>query len=269
MIKDVYIKDVIFGESNLGLIAGPCVIESRDHSLMMAEELLIISEKLKIPFIFKSSFDKANRSSISSFRGFGIDKGLKILQEVKETFNLSIITDIHEASQAKIAAEVVDVIQVPAFLSRQTDILVAAAKTDKIVNIKKGQFLSPWDIKRTIEKVKESNNKKILITERGTQFGYNNLVSDMRSIPIMQRYGYPVIFDATHSAQLPGSYGSYSGGMRDMIPTLAKAAVAAGANGLFFEVHDDPENAKSDATTQWHLSKFEKLLKQIMRIYDA
>jgi 2-dehydro-3-deoxyphosphooctonate aldolase (KDO 8-P synthase) len=263
------IKEDICGGDSLTLIAGPCVIESREHSLKMAHSLKEISDKVNLPIIFKSSFDKANRSSLNSFRGLGLEEGLSILNEVKEKTGLPILTDFHEASQAKKVATVADVLQIPAFLSRQTDMLVAAAKTGKIVNIKKGQFLSPWDIKQAIQKVEQSNCKTILVTERGTQFGYNNLVSDMRSIPIMQEYGYPVIFDATHSCQLPGGHGSYSGGMREMIPYLAKAAVAVGCNGLFFEVHDNPEKAKSDAATQWPLNKFENLLNKLKDIYES
>ena len=269
IVKKVKVKSVVFSDTSLGLIAGPCVVENREHSLKMAYELKVISDKLNFPFIFKSSFDKANRSSISSFRGLGIDEGLSILSEVKKEIDVPIITDIHDASQASIVGEVADVIQVPAFLSRQTDILIAAAKTGKVVNIKKGQIISPWDTEHIIEKVVESGCKNILITERGTQFGYNNLVSDMRSIPIIQKYGYPVVFDATHSAQLPGGMGSYSGGMREMIPYLAKAAVAVGCNGLFFEVHDNPEKSKSDAATQYLLDNFEELLVQIRRIYES
>jgi len=250
--------------NSLFVIAGPCVIESREHTLKMAIELSKISERVDIPIIFKSSFDKANRSSISSYRGVGIDDGLEILNDVKEIVDIPITTDIHETHHASKVGEVVDIIQIPAFLSRQTDIIVEASKTGKIINLKKGQFLSPYDMKNVVEKAVFSGCTDLVITERGTQFGYNNLVSDMRAIPIMQEYGFPVVFDATHSNQLPGK-----GGMRDMIPTLAKAAVASGVNGLFFEVHDNPQMAKSDSSTQWPLDKFEEMLIQLKRIHEV
>jgi 2-dehydro-3-deoxyphosphooctonate aldolase (KDO 8-P synthase) len=263
-MKNKEIEHSFSSFNSVFIIAGPCVIESRDHTLKMAAELSKISERVGVPIIFKSSFDKANRSSITSYRGVDIYTGLDILSDVKEKTGLPILTDIHNEFQAPIVGEIVDIIQIPAFLSRQTDIIVAAAKTGKTINLKKGQFLSPWDMKNVIEKADDAGCKEILVTERGTQFGYNNLVSDMRSIPIMQEFGHPVIFDATHSNQLPGK-----GGMREMIPSLAKAAMAVGADGLFFEVHDDPDNAMSDASTQWPLHKFEKLLKQLMRIHNA
>ena len=228
-----------------------------------------ISEKIKLPIIFKSSFDKANRTSIKSFRGPGIDKGMKILSDVKAETGLPVLTDIHTSDQAGIVAEVADVLQVPAFLSRQTDILVAASETGKPVNIKKGQFLAPWDVEHIIHKIEETGSNNILLTDRGTQFGYNNLVADMRAIPLMKEYGYPVIFDATHSAQLPGGSGGHSSGMRDMIPTLARSAVAAGCSGVFMEVHDNVESAKSDAATQWPLNKLENLLIDLMNIHKV
>ena len=268
-MKEIIINDVCFGGESLGLILGPCVIESRDHSLMMAESIHNITNRLGFKFIFKSSFDKANRSSIASFRGLGFDEGLAILSEVKKEIGCAIITDIHESSQAKMVAEVVDVIQIPAFLCRQTDLLVSAAKTGRTVNVKKGQFLAPWDIKNVVDKLKEYQCKKILLTDRGTQFGYNNLIADMRSIPIMQDFGYPIIFDATHSAQLPGGGGLTSSGMREMIPTLAKSAVAAGCDGVFMEVHNDINNAKSDSATQWSLSELEHLLTKLKHIREA
>jgi len=221
-----------------------------------------------LPVIYKSSFDKANRTSISSFRGLGLDEGLSILNDVKNETGLSILTDIHEPSQANVVAEVVDVLQIPAFLCRQTDLLVAAAKTGKAVNVKKGQFLAPWDMKNVVTKLEESGCNSILVTDRGAQFGYNNLVADMRAIPIMKRFGHPVIFDATHSAQLPGG-GSTSSGMRDMIPTLAKSAVAAGCNGLFMEIHDNISDAKSDSTTQWPLDQLESLLIKLKSIREV
>jgi len=268
-LKEVKVGNVIFSEKHLGVIAGPCVIESRDHSLKMASEIKQISDKIKLPIIFKSSFDKANRTSIKSFRGPGIDKGMKILSDVKAETGLPVLTDVHTSDQAGIVAEVVDVLQVPAFLSRQTDILVAASKTGKPVNIKKGQFLAPWDVEHIVHKIEEAGSNNILLTDRGTQFGYNNLVADMRAIPLMKEYGYPVIFDATHSAQLPGGSGGHSSGMRDMIPTLARSAVAAGCSGVFMEVHDNVESAKSDAATQWPLNKLENLLIDLMNIHKV
>ena len=268
-MKEVKVGNVIFSEKHLGVIAGPCVIESRDHSLKMASEIKQISDKIKLPIIFKSSFDKANRTSIKSFRGPGIDKGMKILSDVKTETGLPVLTDVHTSDQAGIVAEVVDVLQVPAFLSRQTDIMVAASKTGKPVNIKKGQFLAPWDVEHIVHKIEEAGSNNILLTDRGTQFGYNNLVADMRAIPLMKEYGYPVIFDATHSAQLPGGSGGHSSGMRDMIPTLARSAVAAGCSGVFMEVHDNVESAKSDAATQWPLNKLENLLIDLMNIHKV
>ncbi len=268
-MKEVKIGNVIFSEKHLGVIAGPCVIEDRDHSLKMASEIKQISDKIKLPIIFKSSFDKANRTSIKSFRGPGIDEGMKILSDVKAETGLPILTDIHASDQASIVAEVADILQVPAFLSRQTDILVAASKTGKPVNIKKGQFLAPWDVEHIVHKIEETGSNDILLTDRGTQFGYNNLVADMRAIPLMKEYGYPVIFDATHSAQLPGGSGGHSSGMRDMIPILARSAVAAGCCGIFMEVHDNVESAKSDAATQWPINKLENLLIDLMNIHQV
>ena len=268
-MKKVSIKNVVFGSSDLGLIAGPCVIESLDHALKMANAIKEIADKSGINVIYKSSFDKANRSSISSFRGLGIDEGLSILQKVKVDTGLPVLTDIHEPSQALPVAEVADVIQMPAFLCRQTDLLIAAANTEKVVNVKKGQFLAPWDMKNVITKLEESSCVDILLTDRGTQFGYNNLVADMRAIPLMKKYNHPVIFDATHSAQLPGGDGLTSSGMRAMIPTLAKSAVAAGCDGVFMEVHNDINNAKSDAATQWSLSELEHLLIKLKHIREA
>ena len=269
MLREINVGDVIFGENNLSLIAGPCVIENRDHSLKMSEAINDISDKVGIPIIFKSSFDKANRTSIKSFRGPGLEDGMRILSDVKSETGMKVLTDIHSAEQASTVAEVVDVIQIPAFLSRQTDILIAAAKTGKTVNIKKGQFLAPWDVKHIIQKVEESGSENILLTDRGTQFGYNNLVADMRAIPLMKEFGYPVIFDATHSAQLPGGSGGHSSGMREMIPTLARAAVAAGCNGVFMEVHDNVDIAKSDAATQWPLDKLLSLLTDLKKIHNS
>ena len=268
-MKEVKIGNVTFSEKHLGIIAGPCVIESRDHSLRMANEIKKISDDIELPIIFKSSFDKANRTSIKSFRGPGIDEGIKILSDVKAETELPVITDIHNADQAKVVAEVVDVIQIPAFLSRQTDILIAASNTGKPVNIKKGQFLAPWDVEHIVQKIEENGHSNILLTDRGTQFGYNNLVADMRAIPLMKKYGYPVVFDATHSAQLPGASGGHSSGMRDMIPTLARSAVAAGCSGVFMAVHDKVDSAKSDAATQWPLSQLKDLLIDLINIHNV
>ena len=268
-MRDIKVGNVIFGKDNLGIIAGPCVIENRDHSLEMSYAIKEVSEDLGIPIIFKSSFDKANRTSIKSFRGPGIQEGMRILSDVKTETGLKVLTDIHSPDQAGLVSDVVDIIQIPAFLSRQTDLLIAAAKTGKPINIKKGQFLAPWDVEHIVKKVEESGSQNILLTDRGTQFGYNNLVADMRAIPLMKQFGYPVIFDATHSAQLPGGSGGHSSGMRDMIPTLARAAVAAGCNGVFMEVHNDVDKAKSDAATQWPLDNLATLLIELKKIHNS
>ena len=268
-MRDIKVGNVIFGKDNLGIIAGPCVIENRDHSLEMSYSIKEISEDQGIPIIFKSSFDKANRTSIKSFRGPGIEEGMRILSDVKTETGLKVLTDIHSPDQAGLVSDVVDIIQIPAFLSRQTDLLIAAAKTGKPINIKKGQFLAPWDVEHIVKKMEESGSQNILLTDRGTQFGYNNLVADMRAIPLMKQFGYPVIFDATHSAQLPGGSGGHSSGMRDMIPTLARAAVAAGCNGVFMEVHNNVDKAKSDAATQWPLDKLASLLIELKKIHNS
>ena len=268
-MRDIKVGNVIFGKDNLGIIAGPCVIENRDHSLEMAYAIKEVSDDVGIPIIFKSSFDKANRTSIKSFRGPGIEEGMRILSDVKTETGLKVLTDIHSPDQADLVSDVVDIIQIPAFLSRQTDLLIAAAKTGKPINIKKGQFLAPWDVEHIVKKVEESGSQNILLTDRGTQFGYNNLVADMRAIPLMKQFGYPVIFDATHSAQLPGGGGGHSSGMRDMIPTLARAAVAAGCNGVFMEVHNNVDKAKSDAATQWPLDKLAPLLIELKKIHNS
>jgi 2-dehydro-3-deoxyphosphooctonate aldolase (KDO 8-P synthase) len=244
----------------LFFIMGPCVIESRSHTLYMAEMLTKIANELQIPFVFKASWDKANRTSIQSYRGPGLEEGLKILKEVRETFHMPVLTDVHEVSHVDTVAEVVDILQIPAFLSRQTDLIAAAAKTGKIVNIKKGQFLAPGDMKEAVKKCVDSGNENVMLTERGVSFGYHNLISDMRAIPMMQELDVPVIFDATHSAQLPGGRGSETGGMRSYIPHVARAAVAAGADGIFMEVHHDPDRALSDSATQWPLDKAYKLI---------
>ena len=244
------------------LIAGPCVLESEKKSLSIAEEINNISDELKINFIFKASFDKANRSSIQSQRGTTLEEGLKIFQKIKKEFNCSIITDIHTEDQCKLlsASDVIDILQIPAFLCRQTDLLLEAGKTKKIVNVKKGQFLAPSDIKNIFEKIESVHNKNIMITERGTSFGYNNLVNDFKAIDIMKQFKYPIIFDGTHSVQQPGGLGHKSGGNREFIPSLCKAAISIGIAGLFLETHDDPDNAPSDGPNMLKLSNLKKLL---------
>ena len=260
-MKKIKIFDFEIGNNlPLILIAGPCMLENRDHSLMMAEKIKKISDKQKLNLIFKTSFDKANRTSIKSERGVGIDKALKIFEEIKKEFNCPILTDVHNENQCSLVSNVVDIIQIPAFLCRQTDLLIAASKTNKIINIKKGQFLSPYDVDKIIEKITEFNNSKILLTERGYTFGYNNLVADYRSLEIMKRTTYPVIFDSTHSVQEPGGRGDKSGGKREFIPTLSKAAVAVGIAGIFIETHNDPDNAPSDGPNMLSLNELENLL---------
>ena len=250
----------------LVLIAGPCAIESEQLCLETAKEIKAVAAKLDIPYIFKSSFDKANRMSLGSFRGPGLKKGLAVLEKVKQKLKLPILTDIHCRQEIAEVARVVDIIQIPALLCRQTDIVVAAARTGKAVNIKKGQFLAPWDILPIIKKIESSGNKNILITERGACFGYNNLVSDLRSLAIMRAYGYPVIYDATHSVQLPGGQGVSSGGQRQFVEGLSRAAVAFGCDGIFLEVHPDPENALCDGPNMISLKDLEKLLQQVRKI---
>ena len=267
-VKKIKLNDFEIGGNKLIIFAGPCVIESQDILERTAEGLKKIAQKLDINLIFKASYDKANRSSLNSFRGPGIEKGLKMLAKIKKDFNLPIVTDIHSAEQAQIAAEVADILQIPAFLCRQTDLLVAAAKTNKIINIKKGQFLAPEQMEPLIKKVENSENFNIILTDRGTTFGYNNLVSDFRAIPIMQDFGYPVIFDATHSVQLPGAGGECSGGDRRFVPVLAKSAVAAGANGLFFEVHPEPDKALCDGPNMIALDDAEALFKVCKNIFE-
>ena len=256
-------------QSPFFLIAGPCVIESETLALDTAEYLRDLCADLDIRFIYKSSFDKANRTSIQSFRGQGLEEGLQIFEEVKTSFNIPVTTDIHLPEHAKAVFQVVDLLQIPAFLCRQTDLLIAAGETGKPVNVKKGQFLPPWKVSSIVLKLEETGNTDILLTERGTTFGYESLVSDMRSIPVMKKTGYPVVFDATHSAQNPGMKGGKTGGFREYIPTLAKAAVAAGCDGLFLEVHDNVEEAKSDADTQWPLDQLESLLRSVKAIRAA
>lgn len=267
-IKKIKLRDFEIGGNKLTIIAGPCAAESQAILDETAQGLKEITEKLGINYIFKSSFDKANRSSIYSYRGPGMEKGLEMLQNVKDKFDLPIVTDIHTPDQAEPVSKVADILQIPAFLCRQTDLLVAAAKTGKIVNIKKGQFLAPDQMGNLVKKVEECNNEQVLLTDRGSSFGYNNLVVDYRGIPIMQRFGYPVVFDATHSVQLPGANGTSSGGDRAFVPPLAKAAMAVGADALFFEVHPDPDNAKSDGPNMVPLDKAEELFKICKEIFE-
>ncbi len=250
------------------LISGPCVIESREHAFSCAETLKEIASHYSLNFVFKASCDKANRSAHDSFRGPGFTQGLEILSEIRQKLGILVTTDVHTPEQAQQAGSVIDIIQIPAFLSRQTDLLLAAAQTGKCINVKKGQFLAPWDMANVIEKIRSANNPNIILTDRGTCFGYNNLVSDMRSIPLMQQLGVPVCFDASHSTQLPGAQGSQSGGQREMIPHLAKAAIAAGANILFIEAHPNPAQAKSDSSIAYSFDDLPALLNQIVAIYD-
>lgn len=259
----------IYDAKNFMLIAGPCVIESEENVMYVAEKMKEITDKLEIDYYFKSSFDKANRTSIHSYRGPGLKKGLEILQKVKDKYGLKIATDIHEPYQAEEAAKVADIIQIPAFLCRQTDLLVAAAKTGKIINVKKAQFLAPWDMKNVVGKLEDSGNKNILLCERGTTFGYNNLVVDMTGIVEMKKFGYPVVFDATHSVQKPGGKGNATGGNREYVEYLAKAAMAVGADALFMEVHPDPDNALSDGPNMVKLDEMEDLLKKLIKIKNA
>jgi 2-dehydro-3-deoxyphosphooctonate aldolase (KDO 8-P synthase) len=250
----------------LFLIAGPCVIESESHARKMAEAVAKITSDAGIPYIFKASYDKANRSSAKSFRGPGAKEGLRILAKIKSDLKLPVLTDIHEREQAAPAAEVVDILQIPAFLSRQTDLLEAAAKTNRIVNVKKAQFLSPWDMKNVVEKIEAAGNNNIILTERGATFGYQNLVVDVRSFPIMKKFGYPVVFDATHSVQLPGGQGNASGGQPEFIEPLARAAVAAGVDGVFLETHDNPAEALSDGPNALPLSQLPQLLARLKEL---
>lgn len=262
------VGDVTFGGGDLSFILGPCVVESPEHAAYMASSLKEICGRVGVKFVYKSSFDKANRSSIDSFRGEGLDFGLSILAEVKEKAGVPIITDIHEPWQAEKAAEVADILQIPAFLCRQTDLLVAAAKTGKAVNVKKGQFLAPWDAKNIVDKLSDSGCDKILLTERGASFGYNNLVVDLRSFPIMRSFGVPVVFDVTHSLQLPGGLGKATGGQAQYIEHFARAGVACGVDAVFMEVHNDPANAPSDGPNQLPLAKLEPLLTKLKQIHE-
>ena len=256
----------IGGQNPLALIAGPCVIESEKIAMKIAEKLKRITEDLHVPFIFKASYDKANRTSIKSFRGPGLNDGLKILQKIKTELNLPILSDVHKEEEIDPAAEVLDILQIPAFLCRQTDLLVKAAQTGKPVNVKKGQFLAPWDMKNVVVKLEESGNSNILLTERGATFGYNNLVVDMRSLVLMREHGYPVIFDATHSLQKPGGQGTTSGGQSEMVPDLARGAVAVGCDALFMEIHTDPSKALSDGPNMLQIDLLPELLEQLVTL---
>ena len=256
----------IGGQNPLVLIAGPCVIESETIARDIAEKLKRVTQDLGVPFIFKASYDKANRSSIQSFRGPGLQEGLKILEKIKTDLDLPILSDIHKEEEVEPAAEVLDILQIPAFLCRQTDLLIKAAHSGKPVNVKKGQFMAPWDMKNVVNKLEESGNKNIMLTERGATFGYNNLVVDMRSLVLMREYGYPVIFDSTHSLQQPGGQGTKSGGQREMIPDLARGAVAVGCDALFMEIHPDPDQALSDGPNMLKLDLLPELLEQLITL---
>lgn len=256
-------------EKKFKLIAGPCVIESEEMVMEEAKVIKEIAERLNLDYYFKASFDKANRTSITSYRGPGIEEGLRILKRVKDTYGLKIATDIHEPWQAEKVAEVVDLIQIPAFLCRQTDLLVAAAKTGKLINVKKAQFLAPWDMKNVIGKLEEAGNNNLMLCERGTSFGYNNLVVDMTGIVEMKKFGYPVVIDATHSVQKPGGKGNATGGNREYVEYVAKAAMAAGADALFMEVHPEPDKAMSDGPNMVQLDQLEDMLARIIKVYDA
>lgn len=269
------VGDVTIGSGELFLIAGPCVIESEEHALKMAESISSITRELKVPYIFKASYDKANRTSLRSFRGPGLTDGLRILRQVKERVRVPVLTDIHEPAHVGPAAEAVDVLQIPAFLCRQTDLIVAAARSGRAINIKKGQFVSPWDMRHAVQKCRESGNDRVFLTERGSTFGYNNLVVDMRSLAIMREFA-PVVFDATHSVQLPSAGGNgtdsgavQSGGQPQFIPVLSRAAVAAGVDGIFMEVHDNPAQAKSDGANAVHLNTLRGVLQQLLSIHQA
>ena len=267
MTRDVQIGNVLFGGNRpLVLIAGPCVIEEESLTLRIAEFLKRLTGDLGIGLVFKASYDKANRTSISAFRGPGMAEGLKILARIKGEFDVPVVSDIHEISQVEVAAEVLDILQIPAFLSRQTDLLLAAAKTGKAVNIKKGQFLAPWDMKNVVGKMAAAGNDRVLLTERGASFGYNNLVVDMRSLPIMRETGCPVIFDATHAVQLPGGAGTSSAGQRQFVGALSRAAVATGIDGLFWEVHENPEAALCDGPNSLYLKDLRPMLEDLLAI---
>ena len=268
-MQDVKIKDIVIGKTQpLAILAGPCVIETETHCLKAAEFLHDLFNRHNVKLIFKSSYDKANRSAYDSFRGPGLHEGLRILQRVQEEFGLPVVTDVHSPEEAIAVGQVCEMVQIPAFLCRQTDIVVAAARTGAVVSVKKGQFLAPWDMRNVVEKITSVGNNQIILVDRGTSFGYNNLVVDMCGIPIMQELGYPVCFDATHAVQKPGGLGNITGGDRQFIPTLAKAALAAGANCLFIEAHPEPAQAKSDAASVLDFAALERLLPQLKQLYE-
>jgi 2-dehydro-3-deoxyphosphooctonate aldolase (KDO 8-P synthase) len=266
----VRVGEILIGKGNpLVLIAGPCVIENEEMAFMTAIKLKEICDRLKLPFIFKSSYDKANRTSLSSFRGPGMEKGLRILNDIKKRFSIPVISDVHSVEEVKAASQILDVLQIPAFLCRQTDLVLSCSRTGKPVNIKKGQFLSPWDVKNVIEKFVSTGNHHLMITDRGTSFGYNNLVVDFRGFPVIRSFGYPMLFDVTHSLQLPGGEGSQTGGQREFAAPLARAAAAAGVDGLFIEVHPNPSRALSDSATMLPLDEMEALLNQVKAVYET
>jgi len=266
-VKRISVGPVTFGNDlPFVLIAGPCQMESRDHAMMMSEKLVALAKKLKIPFVYKTSYDKANRTSLKGKRGMGLEKSLPVFAEIKSAFGCPVLTDVHSEAQCREVSDVVDILQIPAFLCRQTDLLLAAAVTGKVVNVKKGQFLAPWDMKNIAEKIESAGNSNILFTERGASFGYNTLVSDFRALPIMAETGYPVIFDATHSVQQPSGQGTSSGGDRRFVPPLARAAAAVGVAGLFMETHQDPDNAPSDGPVMVRLADMEGLLTDLKKL---
>ena len=267
-VQSFEIDGVRFGSGDLSFLLGPCVVESLEHAKFMATSIKDICERVGVNFVYKSSFDKANRSSSDSFRGDGMEFGLNVLSKVKEEIGVPVITDIHEPWQAERAAEVADILQIPAFLCRQTDLLIAAAKTGKAVNVKKGQFLAPWDAKNIVDKLRDAGGEKILLTERGASFGYNNLVVDLRSFPIMREFGVPVVFDVTHSLQLPGGLGKATGGQSQYIENFARAGVACGVDAVFMEVHDNPAKAPSDGPNQLPLDRLEPLLTKLKQIHE-
>jgi 2-dehydro-3-deoxyphosphooctonate aldolase (KDO 8-P synthase) len=267
-VKSFKVENITFGDGRLTFILGPCVVESEKHALFMAREIKDICESVGVEFVYKSSFDKANRSSIESFRGQGMEFGLDILARVKEETGVPMITDVHETWQVEKTAEVADILQIPAFLCRQTDLLVESARSGKAVNVKKGQFLAPWDAKNIVEKLQQAGSEKILLTERGASFGYNNLVVDLRSFPIMRSFGVPVVFDVTHSLQLPGGLGKATGGQSQYIEDFARAGVACGVDAVFMEVHDNPAVAPSDGPNQLPLNRLEKLLRKLKQIHE-
>ncbi len=268
VIKSFQIGNLEIGKRELFLIAGPCVVESETHAMKMAEALSAITHRLQIPYIFKASYDKANRTSAKSYRGPGLDEGLRVLSKIKTELGLSVLTDVHEVAQVRVAAEVADVLQIPAFLSRQTDLITEAARAQRAVNIKKGQFLAPQDMKNAIEKVTAQGNERVMITERGTSFGYHNLVVDFRGFPIMRSFGYPVIYDVTHSIQRPGGLGTTSGGDAEFIEYMARAGVGCGVDGIFMEVHDNPAAALSDGPNNLPLERLEPLLTKLKAIHE-